>query len=387
MSGANNPDRELSELLQQAKAKPRPVYLLIGDSSQTGPAARALIDLLVPESRRSFNLEMYEGRTVPIGAVVDTIRTPGFFAGAKVIWVKESTLFLSAEKKADVTKAMLTAWSEGREQEAAEKLLTIVALAGWDEQKLQAARWQEAAKTRLREVFGDALDEEDPARIDAIQAAAAARELRLAAYRDEAATLSERIEAGLPPNVVLIFTAATVDSRKRIVKTIREQGAVLDLTAERERSGALTKDGIDQLLARVLSAYGKRAEPAARELIVRRAGPEVGALASEVEKLCLFVGERPTIAEADVRAAMRDMAESWIFDLTAGLAARDANKVLPVLRGLFAQGEPPLRLLAMVSRELRLLLLARECLETSLRSKWSQGMRYDAFQTRVLGSI
>jgi len=105
---------------------------------------------------------------------------------------------------------------------------------------------------------------------------------------------------------------------------------------------------------------------------------------SEMEKLCLYVGERPLIGVDDVRLVFRDMAESWIFDFTSALAGCQLAQALPLLRGLLAQGEPPLRLLAMVARELRLLLVARECLDDTLAGKWRPELNFSAFQARVL---
>lgn len=381
-------NKEVAELIAVAgKGKRKPVYLFIGEGIDTGRAARDLIDVLVPESRRAFNLESYDGRTTSIAAVLDSVRTPGFFSGDKVVWVKESGVFLSGEKRSDITKSMLESWKDSRQQEAAEKMLTLVALAGWDEATLRETRWQDVSKTKAKEVFGDGLEDDDYEALDAIQAAAFARDLRLGGYRDEAGELAEFLEAGLLGNTILVFTSAAVDARKKIFKVVRQIGEVVDLTAERERSGSLSKATVEQVIERVLGEHRKRAAAAARELILRRAGADTAALAGELEKLCLFIGDRPEIQEAEVRENFRDMAESWVFDLTAALAARDGAKALPVLRSLFAHGEPPLRLLAMIAREVRLLLIARECLDGPLRDKWSSGLRYDAFQSRVMPQI
>src|SRR6185295_9640698 len=62
-------------------------------------------------------------------------------------------------------------------------------------------------------------------------------------------------------------------------------------------------------------------------------------------------------------------------------------RALPLLRGLFEQGEPPLRLLAMIAREVRLLLIARECLDDVLRGKWRTDIQFNVFQSRVLPHV
>lgn len=378
-------DSELTAVVRAAAAgQYKPVYLIAGESVETGTAARTLLYALVPAARRAFNLETYDGRTTPIARILDSLRTPGFFAGVKVLWVRESTLFLSGEKRPEVARALFAAWGEGREQEAAEKLLTLVALAGWSHEQFSESRWAALSKTRIREVFGEDLDADQLAQLDAVHAVCKARDLAVSAYRDEGGTLLEFLDAGMPPQTVLLFTAAAVDARKRLVKRLRELGAVVTLDAGRERSGALSRETVDDVIRGIARDFGKQVAANAHELIVRRAGADMAMLRMELEKLCLYVGDRPTISEADVQLGFRDMAESWIFDFTGALAARQLARALPLLRDLLDQGEPPLRLLAMIAREARLLLLARECLDGSLRGKWRAGLAFNVFQDRVL---
>jgi DNA polymerase-3 subunit delta len=376
---------EVAALVRAAAAgAPKPVYLFVGEPFETNPAAHALLDALVPVSRRAFNLETYDGRTTALSRVIDSLRTPPFFPGVKLVWVRETTVFLSGEKRADIAAALFRARGEGREYDATEKLLTLVALAGWSDEQFRGTCWVSLPKSRVREVVGTELDAEQLSQLDAVHAACLARGLSAGAYRDESAELLAFIEAGLPPQTVLLFTASAVDARKRLSKRLREIGAAVDFSIERERSGALSRDTVADVVHDVTHQFGRQLAPAARELILRRAGSELAMLAMELEKLCLYVGERPTITEEDVRAVFRDMAESWIFDFTAALASRQPARALPLLHGLVEQGEPPLRLLAMMAREVRLLLIARECLDDALREKWRAETSFNVFQSRVL---
>ncbi|MFI5397137.1 MAG: DNA polymerase III subunit delta [Candidatus Binatia bacterium] len=373
---------EFATLLRAAAAgQQKPVYLFVGEPFETRAPADALLDALVPEPRRIFNLETYDGRTTSLSRVIDSLRTPGFFPGVKVVWVRESTLFLSGEKRPDVATALFRAWSEGREHDAADKLLTLVALAGWSDEQFRDTRW---SKSRVREVFGGDLEAEQMAQLDALQAACLARDLGVSAYRDDSAVLVEFLDAGMPPQAVLLFTASAVDGRKRVCKRLREIGGVADFSAARERSGALSRDTVQDLVRQIAAQCGKRLAPGSQDLILRRAGTDLAMLAMELEKVCLYVGERLVITADDVGAVFRDMGESWIFDFTAALASRQLAAALPLLRGLIRQGEPPLRLLAMVAREVRLLLVARECLDEELDGKWRPDTSFNVFQTRIL---
>jgi DNA polymerase-3 subunit delta len=364
-----------------------PVYLLLGEPFQTESLARELIDVLVPPERRSFSLETYDGRTTPIGPILDSLRTPSLLPGTKVIWVREPTVFLAGEKRGDLADALFAAWEDERPIEAAESLLALVALAGWTQQQFAAAPWSGLPKADATALFGRALGPRDAEILDGVRAVCAERGLGVAAFRDDGSQLDAFLAAGVPPNSVLIFTCAAADRRKRVVKTIAAAGAVLELTVARERSGALTPESVDALIERVAGRAGKRVAPAARQLIQRRAGPQAGALAAELEKLCLYVGDAPSIEEADVRACLRDLGESWIFDFTKALAQRQAAAAVGLLRALFEQGEHPLRLLSVIARELRLLLLARDCLTGSLASTWTPRTQYTVFRDKLLPTL
>lgn len=377
---------ELDALLAAAATRPRPVYLFIGEPFQTEPAARALIDALVPLEKRSFSLEQYDGRAAAIGPVLDSLRMPSLFGGTKLIWVREPTLFLSGEKRADLGEALFAAVAEERPLEAAEKLLVLVALAGWTQAELAAADWAALSAADQSAVFGRRLEAGEAEALDGLRALCAERGLTVSAFRDDGGQLEQYLEDPAP-QAVLVFTASAADRRKRVVKRVQQCGAVLELTVQRERSGALSAESVDAMIAAALGAAGKRLTPGARQRLAHRAGNQAGVLAGELEKLCLYAGEAATIDEAAVRESVRDLAESWVFDFTKVLAQRQAGAAIAQLRALFAQGEHPLRLLALIARELRLLLLARDCLRGSLAGRWTARTTYATFRDRLLPGL
>lgn len=364
-----------------------PVYVLVGENPEIRPAAEAMIDVLVPPERRSFNLEVYDGRTTPMARVLDSLRTPAFFPGIKVVWVRDSAVFLTSAKKGEIAKSMWAAWEGGRQRDAAEKLATLVGLAGWSVEQFVDVDWSSLKKTALRDVFGDEIGPEHVTSLQAIHQACQGFGIDLADFREEAATLSDFLDRELPADSILLFTVAAVDARKRITKRVQEIGQVVEFTIERERSGALGRDSVLALARERAAAHAKQLEPGALDVIARRAGPNVGVLTNEIDKLCLYVGERPRITDADARAVLLDMAESWIFDFTGALAARDVERALPIVRALLSQGEPPLRILAVLAREVRLLLIAREAIEHLAPGTWRRGTTYATFQSRVLPAL
>lgn len=375
---------EVDTLIAAAATQPRAIYLFIGEPFQTEPAARALIDALVPPDKRSFSLEQYDGRSTAIGPVLDSLRMPSLFGGTKLIWVREPTLFLSGEKRGDLGEALFAAADEQRPLEAAEKLLVLAAMAGWTQADFAAADWAAMSGSDQSAVFGRTLEGGEAATLDGLRALCAERGLTVSAFRDDSGQLEQYLAAEPPPQSVLLFTASAADKRKRVVKALQRHGAVLELSIQRERSGALSGESVDALIASALDAAGKTLTPAARQVLRQRAGSQAGVLAGELEKLCLYAGDAPAIDEAAVRASVRDLAESWVFDFTKALAQRQAGDAVAQLRALFAQGEHPLRLLSLIARELRLLLLAHDCLRGSLAGAWTPRTTYAAFRDRLL---
>jgi len=374
-------------LVATARQRPAPVYLLIGEPFQTEAAARELIDLLVPPARRSFNLEIVDGRGTPIGPILDSWRTPSLLPGTKVIWVREPTLFLAGERRGEVADALFAAWEDDRATEAAEKLLVLAGLAGWSQDEFATTEWRSLTKSAATSLLGRPIGAREAEVLDALRAVCAERHLTIAGFRDDSDHLDAFLAAGAPPESVLIFTASAADRRKRVVKTIAEFGVVREFSVARERSGALSPESIDALIDQVAGRAGKRVAPAARQLLHRRAGTQAAVLASELEKLCLYVGAAASIEEGDVRASVRDLAESWIFDFTKALAQRQAASALALLRALFDQGDHPLRLLSVIARELRLMLLARDCLAGSLAGAWTPRTQYTTFRDTLLPTL
>ena len=100
----------------------------------------------------------------------------------------------------------------------------------------------------------------------------------------------------------------------------------------------------------------------AAQTLVLRSGWDLTILAREIEKLLTYVGAA-RIAARDVLEAATPCAETSVFDMVDHLGSRRPLPAILGLRRLIEQGEPPLRLMAMVVRQVRLVFLTREMLE------------------------
>lgn len=103
----------------------------------------------------------------------------------------------------------------------------------------------------------------------------------------------------------------------------------------------------------VAKGLGKELGRREASVLVETLGANLGQIEQEVGKLAVFVGDRPSISSDDVAAATANLAEAVGWDLTAGLAARDASKTLEALHRLREGGDDPRKLLGLISWQMR----------------------------------
>lgn len=83
--------------------------------------------------------------------------------------------------------------------------------------------------------------------------------------------------------------------------------------------------------------------------------PDLQTLAQELDKLCTYVGERQDITLADVHEVAQASRLQSIFALSEALGKHQLGPALTVVERLLNQGEPPLVILSMIVRHVRLL--------------------------------
>lgn len=101
----------------------------------------------------------------------------------------------------------------------------------------------------------------------------------------------------------------------------------------------------------------------AAQLLQEFAGEELERLSSEIEKLVLFVGEKPSISREDVlNARPAGSQEMSIFNLTDAIGNRDKKQALRIL-GNLVLAEDTGRILGMIARQFRLILQSKELMK------------------------
>lgn len=375
--------RDLTAVISDIKNdKGLRLLLIFGDDSLIQQACKTIIELLVPKSHTSFNLERFDGRTASWDSVQASLLTPPFFPGKKVIWIENAPYFFSREQKSGLGERAVQLWSEGKKEEAREALADMLVVEGWtQEQWDQIDAVSSGHLLELLDVEGVEARNEGTA----LLAYCKGQGINLSARKGvEDQRLGECLERGLPEWAFMVLTAVQVDRRIRLYKRLEEAGAVLYLDVEREKSGRLSRERVLEFISQRLRAAGKTLDVQARQQISLRAGDDLRELGHEVDKLILYAADQTIIRADDVAAVFTDRGADWVFDLTRAIAERDALAALGHLGRLITQGEHPLKLLATIAAELRRLLLARQLLDNELHGCWRRGMSYSQFQQRIV---
>ncbi|MDB6041097.1 MAG: polymerase subunit delta [Verrucomicrobiales bacterium] len=131
-------------------------------------------------------------------------------------------------------------------------------------------------------------------------------------------------------NVRLIISAGKVDKRKTFYKTIDKLGTVEHFAGWSADDRNWMAEA-ESAAARQLGSLQKQITDEALARLVADVGPHNRMLGNEVEKLALFVGNRPGITTEDVNAIVSKNKQARAFALADALGARDLPKLLKTL--------------------------------------------------------
>lgn len=155
----------------------------------------------------------------------------------------------------------------------------------------------------------------------------------------------------------LVMTATKLDKRSKLFKA----AAKVAYEAKPLKGAALRRFAGEEAQRR-----GHALTPRAADALVAAIGEDLAAIDDAVERLSLYVGEGNKIDVDDVEACVTRIATDSIWQLVDAVGARDTKKALHATGSLLADREPPLRILAMVARQLRIVARMREAVQSGM---------------------
>jgi len=205
-----------------------------------------------------------------------------------------------------------------------------------------------------------------------------------AAVTETLAELADELKSFSFQNVRLLISAGKVDKRKVFYKTLDKIGTTEIFTSWSQDD----KDWADRAQMAAREAVRKREKEisgAALGELVIRAGLNARQLENEIEKLCVFVGERKKIELADVTAICAHSKTAKAFALGDALGDRDLPRLLKRLdeelwETKFDKDKSEIGLLYGLISKVRAMLLLKEM----LREGWvKETFDYNQFKSQL----
>lgn len=162
------------------------------------------------------------------------------------------------------------------------------------------------------------------------------------------------------PGTVLVFDCSRYDfsgdDRAKLERVEKFYAGVPTVVEFRRLAPESSRFFAQELVKR----HGLKLGGAELAALVEAAAGDASRLASEIEKLSLFVGTERSVTMEDLRALVPNAAESTIFELVQALGKRDRTAALRSLDLLAREGEYLPLALSFVSTQFRLALAAKE---------------------------
>lgn len=167
-------------------------------------------------------------------------------------------------------------------------------------------------------------------------------------------TLSDDL-ATLPDFARLVFVEPKEVSAKNVILKLAQEhpkGYEKNFQAPKNPAGWITRQAKTE--------YNIEIDGRAAAALASVANNDLRVADSEIAKLAAFVNYERPITEQDVALLTPYVAEASIFDMVDALAEGNGKKAMALTIKLLNEGSEPLAILAMINRQFRLLIMAKE---------------------------
>lgn len=165
-----------------------------------------------------------------------------------------------------------------------------------------------------------------------------------------------------PETAHLMFIEDEIDKRSKLYKLVQKHGFACEL-------GEQSRAQLSRWAARYLMNAGKKIRNSTMELFLDKTGTSMDNIASEMEKLIAYTGEREVIEDEDVETICSQNVEDRVFDMVSEMGLGHTKKALQYYRDLLTLQEAPMRLLHLMRRNFNQLLLTREAMDRDMSAQ------------------
>jgi len=169
--------------------------------------------------------------------------------------------------------------------------------------------------------------------------------------QDEARAFIDCI-GGIPDSTVLVLVEGVISGNNPLLKGLAGRATVRNFPLPKEAK-------LREWIQKKVKDKGGSISPKAVQLLARLVGSNLWIMASELDKLLLYVEGR-TIGEEDVRAVVGYNQQATVFNMVDAILEFRAELAEQFLQQLFLSGVAPVYLLFMLSRQVQFIVRVKE---------------------------
>lgn len=157
----------------------------------------------------------------------------------------------------------------------------------------------------------------------------------------------------------VVLVAAKLDGRSKLAKVAKTSGCL-------NSAPVLKGPQLRDFAVAEAQQRGHTLAPDAAQSLLDAIGEDLSALDDAIERLSLYVGPGQRIGLDSVEACVTRVRTESIWSLVDAISVKNTALALGAASSLLADREPALRILAMVSRQLRMIAKMRQALGSGL---------------------
>ena len=158
-----------------------------------------------------------------------------------------------------------------------------------------------------------------------------------------------------PPVGVFVVTVRKLEAEKAGAKLARKHAVVVSCSR-------LYEDRVPGWITVRARKYGKKIAFPAAQRLVGAVGADLQRVDNELQKLAIYVGDRPGIEAADVEALVGADRSRTVFELADAVGRKRLPEALRIARHLLREGDRPPTLISQIHRHFRRIMLAKQLL-------------------------
>jgi DNA polymerase III subunit delta len=161
---------------------------------------------------------------------------------------------------------------------------------------------------------------------------------------------------------ILVAPYEKLDKRKKITKLLSKEAGVIEAAPFNERSADkwIRERAKEMNLSITEGAIGR---------LLQNVGANLLMLDNELNKMAIYIDEGETITEDIIDDMVAKTLEQNVFTLVEKATARKLDEALTILYDLLRQNEEPIKILALLLRQFRIIFQAKILLQQGLSQK------------------